>query len=38
MNNGKILVMDDEIEIRRILAEMLNKFHYELREVVNGRG
>ncbi len=36
MNNGKILVMDDGIEIRRILAEMLNKLHYEVVEAGDG--
>ncbi len=30
MNNGKILVMDDGIEIRCILTKMLNKHHYEV--------
>jgi len=36
MNNGKILVMDDEIEVRRILAGMLNHLNYEVVEAGDG--
>ena len=36
MNNGKILVMDDEIEIRCILTKMLNRLHYEVVEAGDG--
>ena len=35
MNNGKILVMDDEKDIRYIFTKMLNLIHYEV-EVAGG--
>ncbi|MBT6225893.1 MAG: response regulator [Candidatus Scalindua sp.] len=36
MNNGKILVMDDENEIRYIFTKMLNRMQYEVETAVDG--
>jgi len=36
MNNGKILVMDDEAEMRHIFIKMLNRIHYEVETAGNG--
>ncbi len=36
MNNGKILVMDDEEELRCIFTKMLNRIHYEVETAGNG--
>ncbi len=36
MNNGKILVMDDEAEMRHIFIKMLNRIHYEIETAGNG--
>jgi len=36
MNNGKILVMDDEAELRHIFIKMLNRIDYEVETAGNG--
>lgn len=36
MNNGKILVMDDEEEIRYILTRMLNRINYDVEVAEDG--
>ena len=36
MDNGRILVMDDEKDIRDILSKMLNHLHYEVEVASNG--
>ncbi len=36
MNNGKILVMDDEENLRYILTKMLTRTNYEVEAAVDG--
>lgn len=36
MDNGRILVMDDEMDIRYILTKMLNRLYYEVEVASNG--
>ncbi len=36
INNGKILVMDDEVELRYIFTKMLNRINYEVETAGNG--